>query len=113
MSRHDPLLRLFGEPVEWMRRGACRTGGARVSTFFVADAKRDHEALRTAKAWCELCPVREECLGYALAHPALLGIWGGMTETQRLRLRRERKSLGVVEKSAGFAGTPTTVGGNL
>ena len=44
-----------------------------------------------AKRICFACEVRDECLAYALAHPELLGVWGGFTEPQRrvLRLARE------------------------
>lgn len=44
-----------------------------------------------AKAVCQACPVREECLDYALRHP-VLGIWGGTTEPQRVNMR---KALGI------------------
>lgn len=44
-----------------------------------------------AKAVCERCPVREQCLDYALANGgALAGVWGGLTEAERSPLRRAR-----------------------
>lgn len=42
---------------------------------------------RTAKKFCGQCPVRRECLEYAVSEPDLLGIWGGMTAKERQRLR--------------------------
>lgn len=40
-----------------------------------------------AKAVCAVCPVRQECLDYALASTDLLGIWGGTSEKERRRIR--------------------------
>jgi WhiB family redox-sensing transcriptional regulator len=48
------------------------------------------ESTAVAKEVCMGCPVREECLAYALANGITSGIWGGTTERQRRRLRRER-----------------------
>lgn len=41
-----------------------------------------------AKAICEGCPVREECLSYALWTGQDHGIWGGLTAGERRALRR-------------------------
>lgn len=38
------------------------------------------------------CPVREECLAYALEHDERFGIFGGVTERERRRMIRERKA---------------------
>jgi WhiB family redox-sensing transcriptional regulator len=35
------------------------------------------------------CPVRAECLAYALEHDERFGIWGGLSERERRRLKRE------------------------
>ena len=40
----------------------------------------------------EECCVRKECLEYALAGNIQHGIWGGVSERQRRRLRRKRKA---------------------
>lgn len=44
-------------------------------------------AIAAAKAVCAHCPVKDACLGEALADPKLTGIWGGTTDRQRRRLR--------------------------
>lgn len=48
---------------------------------------------REAKAVCNACEVREECLEYALAHGEKFGIWGGKSERERrtMRARRNRE----------------------
>jgi WhiB family transcriptional regulator, redox-sensing transcriptional regulator len=43
---------------------------------------------REAKRICAGCEVRAECLEYALAHDERFGIWGGLSERERRRLRR-------------------------
>ncbi|HET9875769.1 MAG TPA: WhiB family transcriptional regulator [Mycobacterium sp.] len=43
---------------------------------------------REAKKICQRCPVRTECLEYALAHDERFGIWGGLSERERRRLKR-------------------------
>ena len=45
---------------------------------------------REAKGVCRGCEVRAECLEYALAHGEKFGIWGGLSERERRRVRRER-----------------------
>ncbi len=45
---------------------------------------------REAKAVCRGCVVAAECLEYALVNGEKFGIWGGLSERERRRLRRER-----------------------
>ena len=43
---------------------------------------------REAKKICLGCDVRKECREYALAHDERFGIWGGLSERERRRLKR-------------------------
>ena len=43
---------------------------------------------REAKKICTGCEVRAECLEFALANDERFGIWGGLSERERRRLRR-------------------------
>ncbi len=43
---------------------------------------------REAKKVCVSCDVRAECLDYALAHDERFGIWGGLSERERRRLKK-------------------------
>jgi len=45
---------------------------------------------REAKSVCRGCEVRLECLEYALAQGEKFGIWGGLSERERRRVRRQR-----------------------
>jgi len=43
---------------------------------------------KAARAVCRDCPVKAECLRYALANREQFGIWGGTSERERRRLRK-------------------------
>ena len=47
---------------------------------------------RDARRICAKCEVRAECLAYALEHPEVQGVWGGLSEKQR---RDPRRQLGL------------------
>lgn len=77
----------------WKTRAACR--GMDVNLFY----PRRGESVVAAVAVCNRCPVRSECLAYALEPPndeALnifrFGIWGGKSERARRRLRKTRRA---------------------
>lgn len=46
--------------------------------------------IKAAKAVCEECPVREQCLDWAVETNQEFGVWGGKTERERAVIRRER-----------------------
>lgn len=72
----------------WQLRAACRAPETRL--FFPPtrverrDEREDRE--RRAKAICATCPVRRECLEYALDIREPHGIWGGLNEVERRQL---------------------------
>lgn len=73
---------------DWQRRGACR--GRDSAQFFHPDGERGSSRARreaSAKAVCVRCPVRAECAAHALTVQEPYGVWGGFTESERLRLR--------------------------
>jgi len=41
---------------------------------------------RVAKIFCKTCPVRNECLQYAIVANEVHGIWGGLTYKERRKL---------------------------
>src|SRR5712692_1387932 len=45
---------------------------------------------REAKSVCRSCEVRADCLEYALRNGEKFGIWGGLSERERRRVRRQR-----------------------
>jgi WhiB family redox-sensing transcriptional regulator len=67
----------------WTARAACR--GVDTEIFFPTTSDEEAEAL----AICAECPVRAQCLEYALRGRESNGIWGGTTPEQRRRIRRQ------------------------
>ena len=68
----------------WKQSANCR--GVDPDLFFPERGASTKEAKRV----CRGCVVRDECLEYALANGEKFGIWGGMSERERRRVRRER-----------------------
>jgi WhiB family redox-sensing transcriptional regulator len=54
--------------------------------------RRVREESRKAKELCSVCPVRLECLQYAIDNKEEYGIWGGLDEKERGWTRRGRRS---------------------
>lgn len=70
----------------WRDRGNCR--GAGIDMFPPAG---DLVAMVAAKAVCDGCPVRAPCLDFAVTTNQEHGIWGGVGEYTRRKLRRDRR----------------------
>ncbi|MGH8897051.1 MAG: WhiB family transcriptional regulator [Egibacteraceae bacterium] len=91
MRRHDrDLVFLEDERPGWQAHAACR--GMPVEDFFPAGATGAAlDRIAYAKAVCAVCPVREDCLEYALGTGQLDGVWGGLSEDERRAERRRRQ----------------------
>ena len=74
--------RRIAENLDWMFDAACR--GHDVRLWFPHD--RDTGA--TARAICNRCDVRINCLAYAQRHHITDGIWGGRPEPQHRRKKK-------------------------
>src|SRR6185436_9985679 len=70
------------EPEPWMASGLC------AQTDPEAWYPDKGESNRDAKRTCLACPVPGECLSYALKHDERFGVWGGMSERERRKLKR-------------------------
>ena len=76
----------------WRERAACRD--LDTDLFFpVGEGPEAQAQADAAKMVCESCPVREECLTFALTTRQEAGIFGGMTEEERRRHRRREARL--------------------
>lgn len=91
-----------GLNINWKWRSAC--GPADAKLFFapergdddysnnqVARGKATAARYEQAKEICASCPVRVECLNYAIEQPEHYGVFGGMDPEER-RLERRRRS---------------------
>ncbi len=54
---------------------------------------------REAKKVCNSCDVREACLDYALEHDEKFGIWGGLSERERRKLKKPKKRKNTTVKN--------------
>lgn len=76
----------------WRERAACLPYPAVL--FFGLDDNEPQADRRMreekAKAICQVCEVKRECLEYALATREPYGIWGGLNEVERKQLLRGR-----------------------
>ncbi len=72
------------DELSWQDYANCR--GADADLFFPERGA----STRRAKAICRACDVRVECLEFAIANGEKFGIWGGLSERERRRIRRER-----------------------
>ena len=74
---------------DWRADGACRTVDP--DLFFpVAVGAVANRQIAKAQRICAGCPVRQQCLDFALRTPEPAGIWGGTTPEERSRARRAR-----------------------
>lgn len=74
--------RVAPAPPEVYENGACVDMETR--QFFSIK----HKAVSDAKRVCATCPVQHPCLAYAMDNGIGHGIWGGLTEKERRRLKK-------------------------
>jgi len=85
MAELSRLPRPVADEWEWQYEGACRDLPAEM--FFHPDGERGprrRNRENTAKAICASCPVMLACQAHALAVQEPYGIWGGLSEDDRL-----------------------------
>ncbi len=70
------------ETLPWASEAKCLQ--ADPDTFFPEKGGSTREAKRI----CAECPVRSECLEHALEQDEKFGIWGGLSERERRKLKR-------------------------
>jgi WhiB family transcriptional regulator, redox-sensing transcriptional regulator len=79
----------YARPDGWVSRGACQR--ADPDLFFpVTDQGPAAAQVAAAKDVCRRCPVQPECLEFALISGQRFGVWGGASEQERSRMRRNR-----------------------
>ena len=73
---------LLGNAPEWQEHALCSQTDP--EAFFPEKGGSTREAKRI----CSRCEVRAECLEYALENDERFGIWGGLSERERRKLKR-------------------------
>lgn len=78
------IIAFANQDRSWKSAGAC--AGFDTDMFYPERGESTDEA----KAVCQGCDIREQCLEFALANGENFGIWGGTSERQRREIRRQR-----------------------
>jgi WhiB family redox-sensing transcriptional regulator len=83
-TQESGVLDLFdpADEQDWQERALCAQTDP--EAFFPEKGGSTREAKRI----CLGCDVRSECLEYALAHDERFGIWGGLSERERRKLKK-------------------------
>lgn len=74
---------------DWRSQSACLTADPELF-FPLSSMGPSLDQLTEAKKVCGRCPVREECLEFALATHQVHGVWGGTSEDERRQLDAAR-----------------------
>jgi WhiB family redox-sensing transcriptional regulator len=78
----NDLMAAQGDEDQWQERALCAQTDP--EAFFPEKGGSTREAKRI----CLGCDVKDACLDYALANDERFGIWGGLSERERRRLKR-------------------------
>ena len=80
------LLAIHGK--DWMEYAACK---GKTQLMFPKEHK-DITYIARARAICKACPVKKQCLEYALEFPPadMHGVWAGLTSRQLAAEQRKR-----------------------
>jgi WhiB family redox-sensing transcriptional regulator len=71
--------------LQWMQDGHCRYYPP--AAFF----PNDGVGVVAAREICNECPVKAQCLEYALVNRIEHGVWGGCSERERRRILKRRR----------------------
>lgn len=82
MDGHAVAADLLGTAEEWQERALCAQ--ADPEAFFPEKGGSTREAKRI----CTRCEVRGDCLDFALGADERFGVWGGLSERERRKLKR-------------------------
>ena len=83
----ETLINQLAASEQWMVDAICPTTSP--DDFF----PNKGESTKEAKRICLGCPVRAECLSYALRNDERFGVWGGLSERERRALVRTQDGL--------------------
>lgn len=104
-TKLERSLQLASDSTEWMDAAACK--GRATDTFYPVGAtgRAATKVIAEAKAVCAVCPVVDACLEWAIKWETSgqantdLGVWGGLTTTERYALLRRRRRADAIRRS--------------
>lgn len=101
VSARRPIGHDWDDTREWTVDAACRT--VDLDVFFPGRG----ESTGPAESVCAGCPVRVDCLVFAVTNGELYGVWGGVGERSRRRIRER------ISCSVGIRGAWATVSADV
>lgn len=85
ITANVPATDLHGvADISWHARAACNGVDPSTADELFFHTPNDDYAIAEAKEICSWCPVRRQCFNYALDNEVKDGVWGGLTESERL-----------------------------
>jgi WhiB family redox-sensing transcriptional regulator len=102
----EPIFNISGALIptarhwSWQDNGLCKSDGVDATVFFNDEMLRGYEKdarESAAKKICTACPVKTECLEHALAVPENYGVWGGLTQDERMGIVKFKRSIDTAE----------------
>ena len=96
LTATDRVLAALTEAAEtaWQEQAVCAQSDPEI--FFPEKGG----ATSAAKALCHSCPVKAECLDFALKNDERFGVWGGLSERERRKLTRADRRLAAAAAGA-------------
>lgn len=81
------------DPQFWMKEGACTDPSVDPEWWFPVNQHRKEYTTQVALQICNSCPVKAECMVYALDNWPMDGIWGGLLNTELKKINKTRKKV--------------------
>lgn len=73
-------------PSDWKSLGAVCASGLHSPDLWFGESKA---GIELAKMYCGVCPVRTDCLVYAVDNGISPGVWGGLTAEERYKWKKK------------------------
>lgn len=95
-GRRNKRLAVGAQPAEWRAQAEC--AGMDPDLFFPTNKMHVPDEARAA---CARCPVKAQCLEFAIAVNEKDGFWGGKTPEERRKIKRNRLFRERIKEKAG------------
>lgn len=80
-------------PRNWVEQSKCAKQGKPTSFFYPPGkfGKMFDKFMAEIREYCESCPVKKECLDFAMASKREQGVWGGFSESERRAMLNKKR----------------------
>jgi WhiB family redox-sensing transcriptional regulator len=85
---------------DWFKQGLC-WGRPEITNLFFPEKEED---CNQGRQYCERCPVRQQCLDYAIHQEIHFGLWGGLTYRERERYKRNPAAFIAKKSTCEYCG---------